>query len=106
MWVPESRLLVDIKTTSATTYGEFLQNCDQYSYDRQAAYYLDGTPDASRFVFLGVQKKAPYTVFYFEASACRGCVEGGRKKYRRLLRDIQHTGFTPSSWQRQPATAP
>ena len=103
IWVPESRLLVDLKTTSAQTYGEFLQHCEQYSYDRQAAYYLDGAPDATRFVLLGVQKKAPFTVFYFEASACRGCVEGGRKKYQRLLGDIQRNGFTPSSWQLEPA---
>lgn len=105
VWVPESRLLVDLKTTRATTYREFLQSCEQYSYDRQAAYYLDGTPDATRFVFLGVQKKAPFAVFYFEASACRGCVEGGRKKYQRLLGDIQRNGFTPSSWQTEPAPA-
>ncbi len=103
IWVPESRLLVDLKTTSAQTYGEFLHHCDQYSYDRQAAYYLDGAPDATRFVLLGVQKKAPFTVFYFEASACRGCVEEGRKKYQRLLGDIQRNGFTPSSWQLESA---
>ncbi len=99
IWVAEDQLLVDIKTTSARSYGEFLNHCEQYAYDRQAAFYLDGTPDASRFVILGVQKKTPYSVFYFEASACRGCVEGGRKKYQVLLRGIQREGFIPSSWQ-------
>ena len=99
IWVKENQLLVDLKTTSARSYGEFLQHCDQYAYDRQAAFYLDGTPDTKRFVIVGIQKKEPYSVFYFEASACRGCIEGGRKKYQALLRGIQRDGFIPSSWQ-------
>lgn len=65
IWVAENQLLVDIKTTSARSYGEFLHHCEQYAYDRQAAFYLDGTPDANRFVILGVQKKPPYSVFIF-----------------------------------------
>ena len=101
IWVSENELIVDIKTTSARSYGEFLQSCEDYAYDRQAAFYLDGTPQAKRFVILGVQKKAPFDVFYFEASACRGCIEGGRKKYQGLLRGIQKSGFIPSSWDRK-----
>lgn len=96
--VEENELIVDVKTTSARSYGEFLTSCELYQYDRQAAFYLDGTPKAKRFVILGVQKQAPYEVFYFEASACRGCIEGGRKKYQGLLKGIQRTSFVPSSW--------
>ena len=99
IWETDTQLIVDVKTTSAQSYSEFLRHCEQYDYDRQTAYYLDGTPQAKRFVILGVQKKAPYEVFYFEGSACRGFVEGGRKKYRRLLGGIQRDGFTPSSWR-------
>lgn len=99
IWLAEDELIVDIKTTSCKTYSEFLKSCEDYNYDRQAAYYLDGTPNANRFVIIGVTKQAPYGVFYFEASACRGCVEGGRKKYQGLLRGIQREGFIPSSWQ-------
>lgn len=98
IWVAQNELIVDIKTTSARSYREFLKSCEEYGYDRQAAFYLDGTPGARRFVILGVQKQAPYEVFYFEASACRGCIEGGRKKYQGLLKGIQRTGFVPSSW--------
>ena len=98
IWVPENELIADLKTTSATSYGEFLNSCAQYAYDRQAAFYLDGKPEAKRFVILGVQKQEPFDVFYFEASACRGCIDGGRKKYQTLLRDIKRSGFTPSSW--------
>ncbi|WP_461054766.1 PD-(D/E)XK nuclease-like domain-containing protein [Spirosoma arcticum] len=98
IWAAENELVVDIKTTSARSYGEFLKSCEDYHYDRQAAFYLDGTPEAKRFVILGVQKQAPYEVFYFEATACRGCIEGGRKKYQGLLKGVQRTGFVPSSW--------
>ncbi|GAA4459285.1 hypothetical protein GCM10023189_32730 [Nibrella saemangeumensis] len=101
IWVEATELIVDVKTTSARGYGEFLSACEQYAYDRQAAFYLDGVAKASRFVLLGVQKKAPYEVFYFEASATRGCIEGGRKKYQRLLKGIQRSGFVPSSWKAQ-----
>ncbi|GAA4419312.1 hypothetical protein GCM10023187_53500 [Nibrella viscosa] len=101
IWVEATELIVDVKTTSARTYGEFLNTCDLYAYDRQAAFYLDGLPKASRFVLLGVQKKAPYEVFYFEVSAHRDCIAGGRKKYQTLLRGIQRSGFIPSSWKVQ-----
>ena len=104
IWVAENELIADLKTTSAASYGEFLNSCAEYAYDRQAAFYLDGKPEAKRFVILGVQKQEPFDVFYFEASACRGCIEGGRKKYQTLLRDIKRSGFTPSSWSRRPTT--
>jgi hypothetical protein len=100
LWLANSGLLVDIKTTNARTYREFLASCVDYRYDRQAAYYLDGTPGARRFVFIGVQKQPPFQTFYFEATDCPGFVEGGRKQYRALLSAIQRVGFIPSSWQR------
>jgi hypothetical protein len=102
IWEAENELIVDLKTTCARSYGEFLKSCEEYGYDRQAAFYLDGTPGARRFVILGVQKQAPYEVFYFEASAARGCIEGGRKKYRGLLKGVERTGFVPSSWGVKP----
>ncbi|GAA4465244.1 hypothetical protein GCM10023189_45590 [Nibrella saemangeumensis] len=104
IWVAATELIVDVKTTSAKSYGEFLDACNEFAYDRQAAFYLDGLPEASRFVLLGVQKKAPYEVFYFEASATRGCIEGGRKKYQSLLKGIQRSGFVPSSWKAEMAS--
>ena len=102
--VADEELIVDLKTTSATTYGEFLKSCELYAYDRQAAFYLDGHPFAKRFVILGVQKQAPFDIFHFEATACRGCIEGGRKKYQGLLHGILRNGFVPSSWDTTPTT--
>ncbi|WP_018619752.1 PD-(D/E)XK nuclease-like domain-containing protein [Spirosoma luteum] len=97
LWEPDQALIVDVKTTSCRTYGDFLNQCEQYDYDRQAAFYVDGS-QARRYVILGVQKQAPFSVFYFEATACRGCIEGGRKKYQALLKSIKEVGFQPTSW--------
>jgi len=102
VWAAQDELILDLKSTSARTYGEFLQSCEDYHYDRQAAFYLDGNPFAKRFVIIGVQKTAPYKLFYFEATAARGCIEMGRKKYQALLRDIKRFGFTPTSWNQKP----
>lgn len=102
IWLPQDGLIVDIKTTSAKSYREFLAACYLYDYDRQGAYYLDGTPHASHYVILGVQKQAPWSVFYFEATSCKGCIDGGRKKYTALFREIQKRRFQPSSWPLEP----
>ncbi|WP_106139205.1 PD-(D/E)XK nuclease-like domain-containing protein [Spirosoma oryzae] len=101
IWCDRDETIVDLKSTSARSYGEFLKCCEDYDYDRQAAFYLDGNPFAKRFVIIGVQKTAPFQVFYFEATAARGCIEMGRKKYGALLRDIERFGFTPTSWDKK-----
>jgi hypothetical protein len=93
-------LIVDVKTTRARTYRQFLECCEQYQYDRQAAFYLDGL-NAKRFVLLGVQKTAPFQVFYFEPTADRvgrTFIEQGRERYQRLLELLTKSSFRPSSW--------
>lgn len=99
LWLPLEGLIVDVKTTSTRSYREFLQSCSEYDYDRQAAYYLDSQPRAHRYILLGVQKQEPFSVFYFEATALKGCIETGRKKYQALLREIRQCNFQPSSWE-------
>ncbi len=93
-------LIIDIKTTRARTYRQFLECCEAYQYDRQAAFYLDGLA-AKRFVLLGVQKTAPFQVFYFEPTADaigQDFIEQGRERYQRLLSMVARTSFRPSSW--------
>ncbi|MGF7218788.1 hypothetical protein GGR92_004967 [Spirosoma lacussanchae] len=93
-------LIVDIKTTRARTYRQFIECCEQYQYDRQAAFYLDGL-GAKRFVFLGVQKAEPFQVFYFEPTADaigQAFIQEGRERYCRLLTLWGKSGFRPSSW--------
>ncbi|MDJ0364864.1 PD-(D/E)XK nuclease-like domain-containing protein [Hymenobacter sp. H14-R3] len=77
--------LIDFKTSSAPDLAHFLATIEKYDYDRQAALYLD-VLGATRFLIIGVQKKAPYQVWRVELTAMPGLIEQGRKKYTALLR--------------------
>jgi PDDEXK-like domain of unknown function (DUF3799) len=77
--------LIDFKTTSSPTLDHFLTTIEKYDYDRQAALYLD-VLGATRFLIIGVQKKAPHQVWRIELTATPGLIEQGRKKYAVLLR--------------------
>jgi hypothetical protein len=90
--------LIDFKTTSCPTFEHFLSTIEQYDYDRQAAFYLD-VLKATRFLIIGVQKKAPHAVWRVELTATPGLIEQGRKKYTALLRHYarQVTGLPQAS---------
>jgi PDDEXK-like domain of unknown function (DUF3799) len=77
--------LIDFKTTSSPDLAHFMATIEKYDYDRQAALYLD-VLGATRFLIIGVQKKAPHGVWRVELSAMPGLIEQGRKKYTALLR--------------------
>ena len=83
--VYKSHTILDFKTTSARDYASFVASCGPYDYDRQAAFYLDGS-GSKRFIFVGVQKCKPFQLFFFEVTREAGFLEMGRKKYRALLR--------------------
>lgn len=94
------RLIVDVKTTSQPNRAAFLESCHEYDYHRQAAFYLDGV-GARRFVFVGIQKKDPFDLFYFEPTGDRSgaaFLREGRQRYRRLLKAFHEVSFRPSSW--------
>ena len=87
--------LVDFKTTSARDYASFCATIEQYDYDRQAALYAD-VLGATRFTIIGVQKKAPFSVWQVELFDISGLFEQGRKKYSTLLRHYaQRNQTTP-----------
>ena len=77
--------LIDFKTSSSPDRAHFLTTIEKYDYDRQAALYLD-VLGATRFLIIGVQKKAPHQVWRVELTAMPGLIEQGRKKYNTLLR--------------------
>ena len=54
--------LIDLKSTGVRNRMEFLASCDRYEYERQAAFYLDGTGAESVAIY-GIQKRGPYGVF-------------------------------------------
>ena len=103
--IHKNRIVVDIKSTSCKSLAEFLKTCEQYDYDRQAAFYLDSI-GARKFVFVAVQKVSPYHVWTIEHHSAGQFVETGRKKYKALLREWKRradTGqpFTPSTWSHE-----
>ena len=92
--------LIDFKTTSSPDLAHFLTTIEKYDYDRQAALYLD-VLGATRFLIIGVQKKAPHEMWRVELTTMPGLTEQGRKKYAALLRH-----HARQAHQAPPATAP
>ena len=76
------RHVIDLKSTGTGDKAAFLVSCDRYEYERQAAFYLDGT-GASSFTIYGIQKRAPYQVF--RKRFTKRELEKGRKMYRFIL---------------------
>lgn len=60
-------IIADIKTAEDASEKEFVWSAIRYGYPRQAAYYLD-LFGASKFLFIAVEKEAPYGVQVFEVS--------------------------------------
>lgn len=64
-WIRERGLVVDIKTCEDASPTGFARSVAAYRYHVQAAHYRNGT-GASRFVFIAIEKKAPYAVATYE----------------------------------------
>lgn len=90
--LPPSEFMIDLKTTSASTRLEFLEACTKYEYDRQAVMYMDGAK-RSRMIFIGIQKRAPYELYYYEVEPGKRFYEMGHKKYRKLLSIAAQHGY-------------
>ncbi len=88
-YIESMGILIDIKTTrDGMDYG-FAKSIAEYRYDRQAAWYIDtltllGLP-AKRFVFITVEKTAPYMVRVRELD--QASIDKGRANYQQLLHD-------------------
>jgi hypothetical protein len=70
----DGRLLVDLKTTEDASARGFAKSIAQWRYHVQASWYLDGIEQATgtrpeQFLFLCVEKKAPYAVAVYAADA-------------------------------------
>ncbi|PQA58933.1 hypothetical protein C5O19_04545 [Siphonobacter curvatus] len=90
--VYQNRVVLDLKTTSAHSYQDFINQCHNLEYDRQAAFYLDSLGGTGKqFIFVGVQKKEPYDIFWFETTL--EFLAEGRKKYQFLLETWKDVNF-------------
>lgn len=67
-------LIIDLKTTDDARPAAFARTCANFGYDLSAAMYIDGfqlhyrTADAPDFLFLVVERDAPYAVACYQAS--------------------------------------
>jgi exodeoxyribonuclease VIII len=80
-------IIVDLKSTEDASPKEFARSIANYRYHMQSAYYQDGVEAATGdfikgFVFVAVEKKAPYAVAVYQLDM-QG-VEAGRITYQRL----------------------
>lgn len=84
------KIVVDLKTTSAKNDKEFIASIILYSYDRQAAFYLDAC-GGKRFIFIGLQKQEPYNIYVIELNEIE--IFQGRKKYKNLMQLAQRMDY-------------
>jgi len=75
-WVEDKDLIIDIKTTISAHPSDFQRSLWNYRYHEQAAFYsmglkaLYGADKFSRFLFIAVEKNAPYcAASYFLSSS-------------------------------------
>jgi exodeoxyribonuclease VIII len=67
-WWRNDRTVIDVKTTEDASPAGFAKSVAAFRYHVQAAHYLAGT-QANRFVFIAVEKKAPFAVAVYELDA-------------------------------------
>jgi exodeoxyribonuclease VIII len=70
-------IIADLKTTDDASPKGFAKSCRKWTYDKQAAVYSDGMK-RDNFVFMAVEKNAPYAVGVYFAGA--DMIEAGREK--------------------------
>jgi exodeoxyribonuclease VIII len=68
LWVLEPAILVDVKTTDDATPEGFSRTVGSFGYHIQAAHYMAMT-GAHSFVFVAVERKAPYAVAIYKLDA-------------------------------------
>lgn len=81
-------LLLDLKTAVDASPAGFARAIERYRYHVQAAYALDGWPQAGggtmdQFIFVVVEKTPPYAVALYDLSAA--FLDAARARYRRDL---------------------
>ena len=60
-------IIVDLKTTQSVNPRDFRRSCYKYGYHRQAYFYKE-LFNAKEFIFICVEKEAPYSVGLFYTS--------------------------------------
>ena len=85
-WLRNDGIVVDLKTTDNAGPAAFAKSCAKWRYHVQASFYSDilcKGRDVKAFVFIAVEKSAPYAVGVYELHA--ESLEAGREAYQRNL---------------------
>ena len=96
----DGSLIVDLKTTEDASPTGFRKSIANFRYFVQASWYLDGIEQATgkrpeQFIFLCVEKKAPYACAVYAADA--EMIEAGAKAAARDL-DVLATCRQANAW--------
>jgi exodeoxyribonuclease VIII len=88
--------VVDLKTTTDASPAGFAKSVATFRYHVQASHYLAGLHGAERFVFIAVEKTAPYAVAVYELDAAAlAAGEQLRQRDIRVIADCQATKEWP-----------
>ena len=87
--------IVDLKTCQDAGPAAFARSVASFGYHVQAAHYLAGLHGAERFVFIAVEKTAPYAVAVYELDAA--AMAAGRTMRDNAL-DVIATCRAADSW--------
>ena len=98
LWAEGIGLILDVKTTDDASEEAFLRTIQKFAYHVQAAHYIEMT-GATDFVFIAVERNAPYAVAAYRLSA--EWLELGFETRRRAIR-IVHECTAMNSWPAYP----
>ena len=88
--------VVDLKTTTDASPASFARSVATFRYHVQASHYLAGLHGAERFVFIAVEKTAPYAVAVYELdAAAMAAGDELRQRDMRVIADCQATKEWP-----------
>lgn len=88
--------VVDLKTTADASPAAFARSAATFRYHVQASHYLAGLHGAERFVFIAVEKTAPYAVAVYELDAAAMAAGNElRQRDMRIIADCHATTEWP-----------
>ncbi len=99
MWV-EDHTLIDVKTTDDASPEAFIRTIGTFAYHLQAAHYLAMT-GAESFVFVAVERKAPYAIGIYKLDA--EWLQAGENLRRKAISTL-HECRALDSWPAYPTT--
>lgn len=99
-FIHSSGIIVDLKSTLDASFQGFAKSCANYRYHVQDAFYSEGYYQATGewprgFVFIAVEKKAPYSVGVYSLDDI--AKEKGRELYQRDLETLKQA-TTQNAW--------